>query len=281
MLTLEADSAVIPFPATDSGETSTTSYQITRFNALKHGILSRLVVLPHEDAGEFADLLVALVEEHQPTGATEAHLVAELAAIMWRQRRVLLAEGAEINAGLLAVTKRSFDSPIESAAPFERALSGKGTDVRELVTATPDEIAERQRQAALDRQATERAAAILGKGGANAYDRALRALPADSRDEWRGWVEDEEGYEATAEGLAEFIHDHLLPACIRTMKEIQHQPAIRAQTLGEGLPAHRLEKLNRYETHLDRKFERTLAMLVKLKEIRSSGGNNRLPTSPR
>jgi hypothetical protein len=59
------------------------------------------------------------------------------------------------DAGLLAVTKRSFDSPIESAVPFERALSGKGADVRELVTATPDDIAERQRQATLDRQATD------------------------------------------------------------------------------------------------------------------------------
>jgi hypothetical protein len=28
-----------------------------------------------------------------------------------------------------------------------------------------------------------------------------------------------------------------------------------------------LEKLNRYETHLDRKFERTLAMLLKLKQL--------------
>ncbi len=269
MLTLEADSAVIPFPATDSGETSTTSYQITRFNALKHGILARRVVLPHEDAGEFAALLAALVEEHQPTGPTEAHLVAELAAIMWRQRRVLLAEGAEINAGLLAVTKRSFDSPIESAVPFERALSGKGADVRELVTATPGEIAERQRQAALDRQATERAAAILGKGGANAYDKALKALPPDSRDWWGEWIE-EEADKANADGLADFIRNQLLPYYRNEESQARHQPAIRAQTLGEGLPVHRLEKLNRYETHLDRKFERTLAMLVKLKELRGN-----------
>ena len=38
----------------------------------------------------------------------------------------------------------------------------------------------------------------------------------------------------------------------------------------EGLQMHRLEKLNRYETYLDRKFERTLAMLVKLKELRET-----------
>ncbi len=267
--TLENPSAVIPFPATETEEPPKASYQITRFNALKHGILARRVVLPHEDAGEFADLLAALVEEHRPTGPTEAHLVAELAAIMWRQRRVLLAEGAAINAGLLAVTKRSFDSPIESAVPFERGLSGKGVDVRDLVTATPDEIAERQRQVALGRQAIKRAAAILDKGGANAYDKALKALPGDGGDWWREWIEDEAD-KANAYELADFIRNQLLPYFRNAESQARHQPAIRAQTLGEGLPVHRLEKLNRYETHLDRKFERTLAMLVKLKELRGN-----------
>ena len=47
-----------------------------------------------------------------------------------------------------------------------------------------------------------------------------------------------------------------------------HHYAIKTQTLGEGLKANRLEKLSRYETHLDRKFERTLAMLIKLKKLR-------------
>jgi hypothetical protein len=46
--------------------------------------------------------------------------------------------------------------------------------------------------------------------------------------------------------------------------------AIKAQTLGEGLRPQLLENLNRYETHLDRKFERTLAMLLKLKDLRGA-----------
>ena len=54
------------------------------------------------------------------------------------------------------------------------------------------------------------------------------------------------------------------------VKEAQFTPAIKAQALGEGLRAHLLEKLNRYETHLDRKFERTLAMLLKLKDLRGA-----------
>ena len=55
-------------------------------------------------------------------------------------------------------------------------------------------------------------------------------------------------------------------------KEARHHDAIKAQTLGEGLQARRLEKLNRHEVHLDRKFQRTLAMLLKLIEIRGVVG---------
>lgn len=136
------------------------------------------------------------------------------------------------------------------------------------MTLTPEVVAEHQRDAALDLQATEKAATILRKGGANAYDKALRALLPDSRGWWQAYVEEEE-YPASADGLAEFIRDHLEPLCQSMEKEARHHEAIKAQALGEGLQVDRLEKLNRYETHLDRKFERTLAMLVKLKELRS------------
>jgi hypothetical protein len=121
----------------------------------------------------------------------------------------------------------------------------------------------------VDLAATQKAAAILRKGGPNAYTKALRALMQDSRDWWDEQIEEEE-HPATAEGLAEFIRDALEPICNRMVKEAEYTPAIKAQTLGEGLRAHLLEKLNRYETHLDRKFERTLAMLLKLKDLRGA-----------
>ncbi len=242
------------------------NYEAVRFNAMTHGILSRLVVLAHEDHAEFDDLLAALIEEHRPAGMTERHLIEELATITWRKRRVLLAEGAKINEGL----KAAVNSPkmvMPSAAPFERGLSGENTDLRDLLDATPQQLAESQRTAELDLAATQKAAAILRKGGPNAYTKARRALIQESRDWWDEYIEEEE-YPATADGLAEFIRDSLGPLCQRTVKEAKFTPAIKVQTLGEGLQAHRLEKLNRYETHLDRKFERTLAMLLKLKQLR-------------
>lgn len=246
------------------------NYEPVKGNALKHGILSRLVVLAHENYGEFADMLAALIEEHRPAGMTEQHLVEELAAIIWRKRRVLLAEGAQINRGLIATTRSTGgSSPAVSAAPFERVgLSVDSAELAEMMTGTPEQIAENQQEAALDLQATEKARAVLRKSGPNAYERALRALSESSREWWEG--ETEEGdYPANAEGLAQFIDDELWPHCYAYDKQARYTPAIQVQTLGEGLQAHRLEKLNRYETHLDRKFERTLAMLLKLRELRS------------
>lgn len=264
---LENDSTAVACVVTDS-ESTAVSYQAVRFNAMKHGILSQLAVLAHEDRGDFDDLLAALIEEHRPAGITERHLLEELATIIWRKRRVLLAEGAKINEGLKCAAN-SAASVVKSAAPFQRGIGGDNSDLREFIEATNEEIATRRREAALDLAATQKAAAILCKGGENAYAKARRALIQDSRDWWDEHVNEEE-YPATVEGLAEFIRESLEPVCHRMVKEAEFTPAIKAQTLGEGLRAHLLEKLNRYETHLDRKFERTLAMLLKLKDLRGA-----------
>ncbi len=271
MATIEAETinaATVIIRGKEASVARSGNYEPVRFNAMKHGILSRLAVLAHEDHAEFDNLLAALIDEHRPAGMTERHLIEELATIIWRKRRVLLAEGAKINEGLKCAVNSSA-SVIKSAAPFQRGLVGENADLREFMDGTPEEIAERQRDAALDLAATQKAAAILRKGGPNAYTKAVRALTQDSRDWWDEQVEEAE-QPATAEGLAEFIRDSLEPICYRILKEAEFTPAIKAQTLGEGLRAHLLEKLNRYETHLDRKFERTLAMLLKLKDLRGS-----------
>ncbi len=272
MQTTETDTgvtALVSLPtATEAVPTAAASYDAVRFNALRHGILSRYTVLAHESADDYQALLTALAEDHQPVGATQLHLVEELAGIVWRKRRVLLAEGANINQGLKG-SARDAERVIPAAAPFERGLSGKNTDIRDLMDLTPAEIAERRRDALDDLDATRRAAAILRRGSAGAYEKALRALRADSRAWWDEYVADEE-FPGTAEGLADFIVKHLEPFCLQVEKEARHHEAIKAQALGEGLQAYRLEKLNRYETHLDRKFERTLGMLLKLQDLKRS-----------
>jgi hypothetical protein len=50
--------------------------------------------------------------------------------------------------------------------------------------------------------------------------------------------------------------------------ELDNRPRIRSQAHGEAVDPDRLERLARYEVHLDRKLERMLAMLFKLQELR-------------
>ena len=64
-------------------------YEVVRFNALKHGILSRYTVLSHESHADYDSLVNSLMDEHLPAGATEQHLIEELASVIWRKRRVL------------------------------------------------------------------------------------------------------------------------------------------------------------------------------------------------
>jgi len=46
-------------------------------------------------------------------------------------------------------------------------------------------------------------------------------------------------------------------------------PVDREQAFGEALDPDNLERLGRYEVHLDRKLERMLAMLLRLKDLRA------------
>ena len=51
-------------------------------------------------------------------------------------------------------------------------------------------------------------------------------------------------------------------------QEISRRPLLRDQAFGESLDPDKLERLGRYEVHLDRKLERMLAMLLRLKDLR-------------
>ena len=62
--------------------------------------MSRYTLLWWENADEYRTLVEALVGEHAPQGPTEEHLVEELAGILWRKRRLRLAEAAVYRRGL-------------------------------------------------------------------------------------------------------------------------------------------------------------------------------------
>src|SRR4051812_49921742 len=108
--------------------------EITRFNAMRHGVLSRYTVLPWEDAEEYRSLATSLVAEYTPSGPTEEHLVEELAGIFWRKRRLRLAEAAAHRRGLEAATKPHKETP-QAGLLFDGA--GKSENAGRAVRTPP------------------------------------------------------------------------------------------------------------------------------------------------
>jgi hypothetical protein len=72
---------------------------------------------------------------------------------------------------------------------------------------------------------------------------------------------------ATIDALRAWIDRHWRDWYEDPIAELEHRDEIRDQALGA---AHDLDVPARYEVHLDRKLERTLAMLFRLKELRQS-----------
>jgi hypothetical protein len=123
---------------------------------------------------------------------------------------------------------------------------------------------------------TRSALDLLGSNRNDAYDSALAALREDTQAWWSDTLtrepdELEEGESpatADTEGLRRFLEGEVLPWFETQKKELANRPLIREQAFGEALDPDKLERLGRYEVHLDRKLERTLAMLLRLKDLR-------------
>ena len=80
----------------------------SRYNALKHGLYGRDVVLPGEDRAEYDAMVAELRDEFRPHGRYENTLVKRMADIWWR-----LGRSAAIEAGLL---NPSWDGSVAGAS---------------------------------------------------------------------------------------------------------------------------------------------------------------------
>jgi hypothetical protein len=237
-------------------------------------------MIPWEDADEYRTIVEALVAEHAPQGPTEAHLVEEMAGVLWRKRRLRLAEAAAHRRGLentlgpfgqtAKVAVVHVDTHVESEWVADA--------IRATATGTEADIADMEADEAM----TRRAIKLLSSKRNDAYEAALAALREDTQAWWADMLardpdELEEGKEpatADVEGLHRFLEDDVLPWFDNRRKELASRPLIREQAFGESLDPDKLERLGRYEVHLDCKFERTLSMLIRLRELRGTSAAN-------
>src|SRR5215469_11843254 len=150
------------------------SYELSRLNALQHGVLSRHSVLPWEDGEEYRTLLEALVAEHRPQGPTEEHLVEELAGVIWRKRRLRLGESAVHHRAL----KRASDPYRQTAeAALINVPGGVEVDsIDDAIRATEQQTPEDRADLEDDQAMTEEALRILASPSCSAYPRAMAVL---------------------------------------------------------------------------------------------------------
>jgi hypothetical protein len=87
-----------PGPTTPEGKAASSK------NAMKTGLLSRELILPGESREEFDALFDQLTLEHKSVGVLETTLLERVAVAMWRQRRMVRAERAQILKAQLSQT---------------------------------------------------------------------------------------------------------------------------------------------------------------------------------
>ncbi len=227
-------------------------------------------LLPWENVEDYENLFVDLTGEHDPQGPTERHLVEELAGLIWRLRRVGMAEAALHRHGL-SQTRAPFKDTVKHAFAYVGGSEGDASVTTALTTTT--EIREEELSDARDiRTEIEKAlsTAEIGK-----YKPAIKMLRPDIAEWWSEILvegEDGKGYDrdATPESLAGWLRLEVLTWIQSAERALVHQEDIRNQAFGESLDPIKFNELARWEAHLDRKLERTLSMLMKLKELRAA-----------
>jgi hypothetical protein len=113
-----------------------------RFNAIRHGLLARDVVLPGEDADAFEDLWNQVRAKLSPLGPIEEFLVDRVVNAMWRLQRLARAEtalcharGQKLKADLLAKEVSSYENTLTDLVHWPTHITDEAahTEAREAL----------------------------------------------------------------------------------------------------------------------------------------------------
>lgn len=107
-----------------TGPRSAEGKAASRFNALKHGIDTRSLVIPGEDPAEWEALAADYREQFRPVGPLENFLVETLIHSDWNRRRFTRVQAQLLNAFLTAD-----DTPSESPLGFVYANDAAGPNI--------------------------------------------------------------------------------------------------------------------------------------------------------
>ncbi len=109
------------------GPTSTHGKERSRCNALRHGVFAKVVVLKGEPKAQYNELLEGFRKDLRPEGIVESVLVEKLVTLIWRYRRMLIAEALGLDQILRysANLDRDFDRTLSQLRLLQRNRKGE------------------------------------------------------------------------------------------------------------------------------------------------------------
>jgi len=279
-----------------TGPKSKKGKSVVKWNALKHGLLSKEIVIStgegQECIHEYGQLLEQLHTELKPVGIIEEMLVEKIAVCYWRQRRVIKCEIGEIRKQLDSATwklmfKRvdeyNFDKRYIMIDSNREKLSRTSFGLRYLIGTLEDIKVEIESDGGLSEQTKEK---LIGHFGLEQGHIGFLLTLFDhmSTDGRRLSEEDPEKYgeplepDRAKELMLKAIDDEIkkMQDIKESFNEIEDMES-DANSLSLHLPDKIvLDKTLRYETTMERQFYRALHELIRLQSARL-GGNPPAP----
>jgi hypothetical protein len=296
-----------------TGPRTSEGIEAVRFNALRHGLRSLQTVIPGEDPEAWEAHRAGIVEDLKPLGAVELALAEQVAAKLWRLGRVVRHEAGLIANGQSAdeilrgheqaVPTSSFSS---FSGTMSRAAIPNAKDLREARSALKTKADKLKKweaaYAVLEALEGFKDTDIFSTEEWPIYDALKEDLGlaqkqmdslfktededfgvhhARSMLKFRGSLED------VTKGLLTKWRDEKIPELRAKVKKAQevvtrirrrYQAALERLRQSRGLPdAASLDKLQRYESHLERGLHKALERLRTLQEARGAVQSSHKP----
>lgn len=240
-------------------------------NAVKHGLLSQMLIIAGEDIQDFNTLLARLMQSIAPDGMLEQVLVEKVAVALWRQKRLVTAESAAIE-----LNRRLEYEPNQNA--INKAL-GLSWNIHGDSRIKPEELEPTEndqehltwcKDVMAEFEALDDAVLV-----ADMLDRLANEAPLLFEELSAGAIAEEQDLKAYTSGKLEELANDTYQYCKDVMdskkrKESIHEVAKLVQ-LTVSAPSSN-ELLARYSTGLDNELYRAIEQLRKQQEFRLKRG---------
>jgi hypothetical protein len=290
---LATQQASTAFAKKGGGPRTKRGKQKSSHNAIKQGIFSRVVLLRGESRAEYKSLLEGFRADRKPQGELEDQLVDELVMNRWRKRRVIIAEGAEIRKATEFLRwdemHRQHDETLDllRVALESRSLIHRITKP-EILTKCLSMLKKLEQSIDENGFDEENDRVILDRLYEDSDPDTLEGTIKDSHSHWlnlaRSHASGGDQNELTSPEqcknnfLKDLKHETRRLKAYRSEQALTESRKMEVEALRGNVPdSPQLERSLRYETTLDRAFDRTLNQLERIQRARK--GQPSSPTS--